>query len=111
MVCLCSFFHSVTSSSSTHFAQEPEGWDPASPVRVASHIRERRGQVDELGEAADEVDAHKGILDRMGSGQAGLDSSPQALGQRTEGGQHEGSPKGSLTLLTRVLSSAGLRSP
>lgn len=39
-----------------------------SPVCVAGHIGERGGQVDESGEAADEVDADKGILDREGIG-------------------------------------------
>lgn len=29
---------------------------------VPSHVRERGGQVDEPGEAADEVDAHEGVL-------------------------------------------------
>lgn len=38
-------------------------------MRVTGDIRERGGQVNELGEAADEVDAHKGILVRTESSQ------------------------------------------
>lgn len=59
----CSFSHSATALCDTLFG----GRDAASPVCVTSHIRERSGEVDEPGEAVDEVDAHKGILNGMDS--------------------------------------------
>lgn len=57
---------------------ETRGVGAASPVCVTSHIRERGGEVDEPGEAADEINAHEGILDGTGAVSTGLD--PQALG-------------------------------
>lgn len=54
-------------------------------MRVASHIRERGGQVNERGEAADEVNAHKGILDRREHSEHRLDSEAWVLGQGADG--------------------------
>lgn len=75
-------------SQCTSFAQKLELWGAASPVCVTSHIRERGGEVDEPGEAADEINAHEGILDGTGAVSTGLD--PQALGPGPwAGGQRE----------------------
>lgn len=49
----CSFSNSATALRGTHFVPETERWEAASPVCVASHIRECGGEVDEPGEAAD----------------------------------------------------------
>lgn len=54
-------------SQCTRFVQKLEAWAAASPVCVTSHIREGGGEVDEPGEAADEINAHEGILDGTGS--------------------------------------------
>ena len=48
-----------------------KGPDAASPVCVACHVGERGGEIDEPGEAADEVHAHKGVLDRTEGSERG----------------------------------------
>lgn len=53
----CPFSHSAPPPRGVRSAQ-----DAASPVRVTSHIGERAGEVDEPAEAADEVNAHEGVL-------------------------------------------------
>lgn len=59
-------WHMAFLSLLSHSAPPPRGvrsaQDAASPVCVTSHIGERAGEVDEPAEAADEVNAHEGVL-------------------------------------------------
>lgn len=86
-------------SQRTSFVQKLEVWGAASPVGVTSHIRERGGEVDEPGEAADEINAHEGILDGTAAVSTGLDppgprSWALSRGRRGEGGSMRGHHEG-----------------